>query len=167
MYGVMQGRDHGIRYHTLHDNKYIRYFTGHTERVTGLCLCPSTDLFISSSEVSKARSSLQVSCLSVGLHPMHGNLLFSQRDMAAAAPDGVAQHNSIRANWHSAEIVSGKRWTSSIQPVHQGMRGAGMQDCAVRMWDLRSMSCEGLLETPAKSAVAFDQQVDRRPAWIG
>lgn len=27
------------------------------------------------------------------------------------------------------------------------------------MWDLRSMSCEGLLETPARSAVAFDQQV--------
>ncbi|CAL5218819.1 g548 [Coccomyxa viridis] len=81
IYTSTKGRDHGIRYHTLHDNKYIRYFTGHTERVTGLCICPSTDLFISSSE-----------------------------------------------------------------------------DCAVRMWDLRSMNCEGLLETPAKSAVAFDQQ---------
>ncbi len=34
-----------------------------------------------------------------------------------------------------------------------------LQDCAVRMWDLRSINCEGLLETPARSAIAFDQQV--------
>ena len=51
---ILQGRDHGIRYHSLHDNKYIRYFTGHTERVTGLCLSPSTDLFLSSGEVGSA-----------------------------------------------------------------------------------------------------------------
>lgn len=41
----------------------------------------------------------------------------------------------------------------------EAVRCAVLQDCAVRMWDLRSMNCEGLLETPAKSAVAFDQQV--------
>ncbi len=71
----MQGKDHGIRYHTLHDNKYIRYFNGHTERVTGLCICPSTDLFISSSEVSNAHSSLLLSCLPVRLYPVHADLL--------------------------------------------------------------------------------------------
>lgn len=112
MCSAMQGRDHGIRYHTLHDNKYIRYFTGHTERVTGLCLCPSTDLFISSSEVSNAQPSLQVSCLSVGLHPMQADLLLTQRDMAAAVPPGIAQQHSIWAVWHhqvSDEILLPKR----------------------------------------------------------
>ena len=53
-----QGRDHGIRYHTMHDNKYIRYFTGHTELVTALCLCPLTDLFLSSGEVGSCLPAL-------------------------------------------------------------------------------------------------------------
>ena len=51
--------------------------------------------------------------------------------------------------------------TYKMERTHQGMRCAGVQDCAVRMWDLRSMNCEGLLETPARSAIAFDQQVNR------
>ena len=47
----MQGSDHKIRYQTLHDNKYIRYFGGHTERVTGLCLSPKSDMFLSAGQV--------------------------------------------------------------------------------------------------------------------
>ncbi len=73
----MQGRDHGIRYHTLHDNKYIRYFTGHTERVIGLCICPSTDLFISSSEVSKGPSGHPLSCLPIRAQHVHATLLLA------------------------------------------------------------------------------------------
>ena len=29
----------------------------------------------------------------------------------------------------------------------------------MRMWDLRANKCEGILQTPTKSAIAFDQQV--------
>ena len=29
----------------------------------------------------------------------------------------------------------------------------------MRMWDLRANKCEGLMETPTRSAIAFDQQV--------
>ena len=47
----MQGVDHKIRYQTLHDNKYIRYFGGHSERVTGLCLSPKNDMFLSAGQV--------------------------------------------------------------------------------------------------------------------
>jgi hypothetical protein len=43
--------DHKIRYQTLHDNKYIRYFQGHSERVTGLCLSPKNDMFLSAGQV--------------------------------------------------------------------------------------------------------------------
>lgn len=35
----------------MHDNKYIRYFSGHSERVTGLCLSPKTDMFLSAAMV--------------------------------------------------------------------------------------------------------------------
>ncbi|CED84100.1 Histone H3 (Lys4) methyltransferase complex and RNA cleavage factor II complex, subunit SWD2, partial [Phaffia rhodozyma] len=38
-----------IRYHSLHDNKYLTYFTGHTDKVIALAINPSNDQFISSS----------------------------------------------------------------------------------------------------------------------
>ncbi|KAJ9618938.1 hypothetical protein H2203_008754 [Taxawa tesnikishii (nom. ined.)] len=41
--------DDGIRYLSTHDNSYIRYFRGHTGRVTSLTLCPSNDTFLSAS----------------------------------------------------------------------------------------------------------------------
>lgn len=34
---------------SLHDNKFLRYFQGHTHRVTGLSTCPINDRFISTS----------------------------------------------------------------------------------------------------------------------
>lgn len=41
--------DDTIRYLSLYDNKYLRYFKGHTRRVTCLEMSPKDDLFISSS----------------------------------------------------------------------------------------------------------------------
>lgn len=38
-----------IRYLSLHDNKYLRYFVGHTKRVVTLCMSPADDQFISGS----------------------------------------------------------------------------------------------------------------------
>lgn len=38
-----------IRYLSLHDNKYLRYFCGHEKRVTALCMSPADDTFISGS----------------------------------------------------------------------------------------------------------------------
>lgn len=39
--------DHRIRYHSFFDNKFLRYYTGHTERVTSLMMHPTADQFIS------------------------------------------------------------------------------------------------------------------------
>lgn len=36
-----------IRYLSLHDNKYLRYFVGHEKRVVTLCMSPADDHFIS------------------------------------------------------------------------------------------------------------------------
>lgn len=41
--------DDGIRYLSMHDNSFIRYFRGHTGRVTSLALSPSGDHFLSAS----------------------------------------------------------------------------------------------------------------------
>ncbi|KAK0891919.1 hypothetical protein LTR02_013721 [Friedmanniomyces endolithicus] len=41
--------DDGIRYLSMHDNSFIRYFRGHEARVTSLCLSPSADSFLSAS----------------------------------------------------------------------------------------------------------------------
>lgn len=42
--------DDGIRYLSTHDNSYVRYFRGHTGRVTSLSLCPGNDTFLSASQ---------------------------------------------------------------------------------------------------------------------
>jgi COMPASS component SWD2 len=39
--------DDGIRYLSMHDNTFIRYFKGHEGRVTSLCLSPGGDQFMS------------------------------------------------------------------------------------------------------------------------
>ncbi|KAF1826901.1 histone H3 methyltransferase complex and RNA cleavage factor II complex, subunit SWD2 [Dissoconium aciculare CBS 342.82] len=41
--------DDGIRYLSMHDNSFIRYFRGHTDRVTSLSMSPSDDKFLSAS----------------------------------------------------------------------------------------------------------------------
>ncbi|KAK4546354.1 hypothetical protein LTR36_002031 [Oleoguttula mirabilis] len=41
--------DDGIRYLSMHDNSFIRYFRGHTGRVTSLALSPGGDQFLSAS----------------------------------------------------------------------------------------------------------------------
>ncbi|KAF1989903.1 WD repeat-containing protein 82 [Aulographum hederae CBS 113979] len=41
--------DHNLRYLSAHDNTYLRYFKGHTDRVTCLALCPANDTFLSCS----------------------------------------------------------------------------------------------------------------------
>ncbi|CAH1265891.1 WD repeat-containing protein 82-like isoform X1 [Branchiostoma lanceolatum] len=41
--------DDTIRYLSLHDNKYIRYFPGHTKKVVALCMSPIDDTFMSGS----------------------------------------------------------------------------------------------------------------------
>lgn len=71
--------DDTIRYLSLHDNHYIRYFRGHKDRVCSLEVSPLDDLFLSAA-----------------------------------------------------------------------------MDHSVRLWDLRSSSCQGLLNIPAPALVAFD-----------
>lgn len=46
----LQGADYTLRYHSIYDNRYIRYFRGHVGKVTALCISPKTDLFLSAAE---------------------------------------------------------------------------------------------------------------------
>ena len=48
IYTSTKGED-AIRYMSLHDNKYLRYFKGHTGLVVSLELSPEDDSFISAS----------------------------------------------------------------------------------------------------------------------
>ena len=73
--------DDAIRYQSLHDNKYIRYFSGHQKRVVCLCMSPVEDMFLS-----------------------------------------------------------------------------GSLDKTVRLWDLRSASCQGLMHMPGRPVASFDPE---------
>ncbi|KAK4525189.1 hypothetical protein GAYE_SCF08G3095 [Galdieria yellowstonensis] len=41
--------DHSLRYLSIHENRYLRYFQGHCERVISLAMSPRDDTFFSSS----------------------------------------------------------------------------------------------------------------------
>lgn len=41
------GNDHNIRYHSLHDNAYLRVYKGHTGRIRGISMSPTNDVFMS------------------------------------------------------------------------------------------------------------------------
>ncbi|KAI8590931.1 WD40-repeat-containing domain protein [Geranomyces variabilis] len=47
--------DDTIRYHTLHENKYLRYFRGHAARVVDLEMSPNSDAFLSASADGEVR----------------------------------------------------------------------------------------------------------------
>ncbi|PRP79162.1 hypothetical protein PROFUN_09335 [Planoprotostelium fungivorum] len=49
------GWDHSIRYLSLYDNRYLRYFKGHRDKVNSISLCPKSDLFLSSSNDGTVR----------------------------------------------------------------------------------------------------------------
>ncbi|KAL1810188.1 hypothetical protein ACET3Z_027178 [Daucus carota] len=49
IYSSKNGWDESLRLLSLHDNKYLRYFKGHHDRVVSLSLCSRNDHFISGS----------------------------------------------------------------------------------------------------------------------
>ncbi|CAI4224519.1 unnamed protein product [Auanema sp. JU1783] len=73
--------DDSLRYLSLHDNKYLRYFPGHTKKVTCLCMSPQDDMFLS-----------------------------------------------------------------------------GSLDKSIRLWDLRSQNCQGLMQVNGRAIAAFDPE---------
>merc|ERR1712004_22086 len=73
--------DDTLRYLSVHDNKYIRYFGGHTKKVVTLCMSPVDDTFLS-----------------------------------------------------------------------------GSLDKTIRLWDLRSTNCQGLMNLPGRPVAAFDPE---------
>ncbi|KAJ6851506.1 WD repeat-containing protein 82-B isoform X1 [Iris pallida] len=49
IYSSKNGWDESLRLLSLNDNKYLRYFKGHHDRVVSLSLCPRKDYFVSGS----------------------------------------------------------------------------------------------------------------------
>lgn len=56
--------DDGIRYLSLHDNQYLRYFKGHRDRVTSLAVSPTSDTFLSGAAGSDGVRIWDVRCAS-------------------------------------------------------------------------------------------------------
>ncbi|KAF2027434.1 WD40 repeat-like protein [Setomelanomma holmii] len=82
--------DDTIRYLSTHDNSYIRYFKGHTDTVTSISLCPSSDTFLSCSRDNTVRLWNLSSPNYHGLLNLHGAYLAaydpSATVMAIASP---------------------------------------------------------------------------------
>ncbi|GAA6006731.1 hypothetical protein JCM11491_003162 [Sporobolomyces phaffii] len=76
IYASTKGND-DIRYLSLHDNSYLRYFKGHTKRVVSLAMSPQDDTFLSGStddtiRLWDLRSAHSQGHLNVAGHPSIG-----------------------------------------------------------------------------------------------
>ncbi|OCF31863.1 compass component swd2 [Kwoniella heveanensis CBS 569] len=47
--------DHTVRYHSMHDNKYLAYFKGHTARVRSIHVSPVDDTFVTAGDDGTVR----------------------------------------------------------------------------------------------------------------
>ncbi|WWC60649.1 uncharacterized protein I303_103223 [Kwoniella dejecticola CBS 10117] len=50
-----KGDDHAVRYHSMHDNKYLAYFKGHEARVRSVDVSPVDDTFITAGDDGTVR----------------------------------------------------------------------------------------------------------------
>ncbi|XP_074644146.1 WD repeat-containing protein 82-like [Tubulanus polymorphus] len=75
--------DDTIRYLSLHDNKYIRYFPGHTKKVVTLCMSPVDDTFLSGSLDRTIR------LWDLRSHNCQGLMHLTGRPVAAFDPEGL------------------------------------------------------------------------------
>ncbi|CAO1634707.1 unnamed protein product [Parajaminaea phylloscopi] len=65
--------DDTIRYHSLHDNRYIQYFRGHTSRVCSLQMNPIDDTFLSAAVAESVKMWDLRSPNAQGSLPVHGH----------------------------------------------------------------------------------------------
>uniref|UniRef100_A0A915EXN0 WD repeat containing protein 82 n=1 Tax=Echinococcus canadensis TaxID=519352 RepID=A0A915EXN0_9CEST len=75
--------DDTIRYLSLHDNKYIRYFQSHVKRVVSLCMSPIDDTFLSGALDGTVR------LWDLRSQNCHGVMHVPGRPTAAFDPDGL------------------------------------------------------------------------------
>lgn len=67
--------DHAVRHHSLHDNKYIRYFQGHQSRVSSLQMSPANETFLSAAvnesvRLYDLRAANAQACMVIEGHPL-------------------------------------------------------------------------------------------------
>lgn len=46
----VEGVDHAVRYLSLYDNQFLRYFAGHTDKVVSIAMSPTDDHFMTGSK---------------------------------------------------------------------------------------------------------------------
>ncbi|RUS31520.1 WD40-repeat-containing domain protein [Jimgerdemannia flammicorona] len=107
-----------LRYLSLHDNKYIRYFKGHRKRYV------PHFIFILVLGIGQPLWAINVS-----------TFLEDQR-LTSSSPNRVV--------------------ALEMSPLDDQVLSAAIDD-TVRLWDLRSSACQGLINISGRPTVAFDQ----------
>ncbi|VDM79982.1 unnamed protein product [Strongylus vulgaris] len=121
--------DDTIRYLSLHDNKYIRYFPGHTKNIRRVLALI-----------------LRVMCLS--MNPTDDTFL-----------SDTIRYLSLHDNKYIRYFPghTKKVMCLSMNPTDDTFL-SGSLDKTIRLWDLRSQNCQGLMQVNGKAIAAFDPE---------
>ena len=152
-----QGNDYALRYHDLHANRFLRYFRGHTGRVTTLAMSPRSDAFLSAAQDKQARRVAPPAALRrrraaravlrrlLLLPALFGRCVLPLPPAHALHCPGAASHPDL----------------SRPEPpprTHSHARTRAPLRLQVRLWDLRVSACQALLQAPGLPTSAFDEQ---------
>jgi COMPASS component SWD2 len=126
-----------VSYHNIYENKIVRYFKGHTDRVTSISLCPESDIFLTTgldgkfilwdvrSPVAAATGSFPIPDKGTfqGLEPPHpvGAFESSGKVFAIALPQrGIAMYNAMHIGAPQKDFDMAKApFAMSVQPLMQ------------------------------------------------
>ncbi|CAM9675200.1 unnamed protein product [Ectocarpus sp. 4 AP-2014] len=95
------GADHAVRYLSLYDNRFLRFFTGHTDKVVSIAMSPTDDHFMTGSADKTVRlwHLSRPQCLAVlEFPPGHGTpyVAYDQQGLVFAAATSTGKANIIK-----------------------------------------------------------------------
>ena len=144
------------------DNKYQRYFKGHVQEVTTLAMNPKNDMLLSGARVS-LKPVAQLCSLAASL------VLQGSRQCSCLLPSSAAGCFSAALPSGANSALCGDLSLATPSPAQPPVEPASarlsndgkccLQDNQVRLWDLRTPACQGILNTPGPACASFDQQV--------
>jgi hypothetical protein len=148
----LQGSDYALRYHDLHANRFVRYFRGHTGRVTTLAMSPKSDTFLSAAEDKTVGSrSRQRACQAAAAKPVFSFWPSGPRLASTQQAHELPRLAYAHANPHAPAQPPLAHTTPPLPSTPP-------RAAQVRLWDLRVNGCQALLEAPGLPTTAFDEQ---------
>ncbi|CAM9769650.1 unnamed protein product [Chrysoparadoxa australica] len=164
--------DHAIRYLSLYDHAFVRFFEGHTDKVISIAMSPTNDQFMSGSTDRSVRlwDLSSPKCLAVLQFPLNSgapHVAFDPQGLVFAATASIGAANIIKLydarNYQRGPFdtfdLEHDKVTDFLVNRHPHIQSQQAQTLARARWTNLKFSVDGksiLVSTDANLAIAVD-----------